>query len=102
MCLWSTITARNCEVIVNMLVERGFVFRQVFYGEQLVHQKKDLRLVAETIGVDLDNIVLVDDNPKKRVKGQNFIQIVAYDPQNKQDDALLELIKELSKHIERK
>jgi len=85
-----------------MLVERGLIFRQVFYGEQLVQHKKDLRLVAETIGVDLDNIVLVDDNPKKRVKGQNFIQIEAYDPQNKQDDALLELIKELSKHIERK
>lgn len=44
--------------------------------------RKDLNLVAERIGVEIDGIVLVDDSGKKRVEGQNFMHIKSFDPEN--------------------
>jgi hypothetical protein len=42
---------------------------------------------------------LIDDNPKKRVNGQNFIQISSFLAENRADDSLLSLIKELGNYI---
>lgn len=39
----------------------------LFSGEDLEHGKKNLETVAKQLNIPVDNIVLVDDNPKKRI-----------------------------------
>lgn len=82
MCLWSTIKSHNCDVFKKLLTEKGLDFKELFAGEHLVGGRKDLNLVAERIGVEIDGIVLVDDSGKKRVEGQNFMHIKSFDPEN--------------------
>lgn len=58
---------KNCNIFNKLLETKGFKFHKIFHAEDLIHGQKDLRVVSKHLKIPVENIVLVDDSPKKSV-----------------------------------
>ena len=66
----------------ELLEQNNLHFDFMLTQEDLVNQKKDLRVVADNLKLDLQESALIDDSLAKKIQGQNFIHIQSFDPNN--------------------
>ncbi|ORD98092.1 hypothetical protein HERIO_106 [Hepatospora eriocheir] len=102
--LWSTVMPRNIGAYVKYLktthgIEFDLVMDSDYCSEgelvetlKVTKYKKDLNLVAQQLGVDVNDILLVDDNKEKRVGNQNFYHVT-------EDKGLLGVLTEIENFI---
>ena len=72
-------------------------FARVFGREDLVNKKKSLKIIAENMNTDINNIILIDDKPDLVEEQNNVLTVLPwFIGGNKQDNALIKLLSKLN------
>ena len=69
-------------------------FADVFCQEHCEKENlaKNLEVLAKAYEVPVDEIILVDDTPKKRIEEQNYFHVKTYDGTDAEDKEILRVI----------
>lgn len=110
---WSTMNQKNVYMHVKSLEQFGFKKYIGYYdtshckiGKEKGNIRaekwvKDLKVVSNAHNIELDNCILVDDDPLKSTSTNNFIHIKTYNLE-KDDNELLNLIDKIKEFMSNK
>ncbi|KAM0672274.1 hypothetical protein OCOL_000490 [Ordospora colligata] len=109
--LWTTGMEKNAKIFVEHLESLGFDEHIGSYsqidckaGKYKIDSSadlwvKDLDIVAKDHGFDVERCILVDDSLDKSLYNQNLICCKEYDPENYDDDGIMEICRYLDAFI---
>ncbi len=72
-------------------------FSEVYGKESLIDGKKALNIIARDFGIDMENIIIIDDKPELIAEQNNVIGVTPWFIGNKEDNELIKVFDRLLK-----